>query len=166
MRGGFLHLNSDLLFEPGPAADAAGLARRECRHRRSATSAPGSDMMKAEMNGRRILRMGKRPDRHAAAEVVGPAKFGPAARNALSAAVAARRGGDRGRWADSVLRRSWAVPAAGRRRAIPGCFGPKSIRRPMPRRLTAAFPDCACPAHAARASNQRGAAVCGSPLTA
>ena len=34
--------------------------------------------MKARMDGARILRDGQAPDDDAAAEVVGPAKFGPA----------------------------------------------------------------------------------------
>ena len=76
MRHGFLHLNSDLLFEPellqallAAPDENAVIVDRHVR--------VGSDMMKAQMDGRRILRMAKDLTTEAAAEVVGPAKFGP-----------------------------------------------------------------------------------------
>ena len=103
LRGGFLHLNSDLIFDPdllrtllSAPDENAVIVDRDVR--------PGSDMMKAEMNGRHILRMGKHLTDNAAAEVVGPAKFGPAGAelvvSRLSELVAA---GNRGCWAYSVF---------------------------------------------------------------
>ena len=44
----------------------------------------GSDMMKCQMDGRRILQMGKQLTTDAAAEVVGPARFGAAGAALLS----------------------------------------------------------------------------------
>ena len=75
MRDGFLHLNSDLLFEPAMLrslltahADNAIVVDRNV--------SADSDMMKARMDGARILAMGKQLSHDAAAEVIGPAKFG------------------------------------------------------------------------------------------
>ena len=103
LRGGFIHLNSDLLFEPkslrellaAPAANAVIVDRRV----RSA-----SDMMKARMDGQRILRMAKDLTVDASAEVVGPAKFGPrGAELLIDKLTELTERGDRGRWAFSVF---------------------------------------------------------------
>jgi choline kinase len=103
MRRGFIHLNSDLLFEPSllrallnSKEENAVIIDRDVH--------PDSDMMKAQMNGRRIVQMGKRLNTGAAAEVVGPAKFGPSG----AALLIERLGqldaaGDRNRWAYSVF---------------------------------------------------------------
>ena len=74
------------------------------------------------MNGRHILRMEKHLTDNAAAEVVGPAKFGPAGAELvvrrLSQLVAA---GDRSRWAYSVFGElAPSLPLAGVDN--PGCF--------------------------------------------
>jgi choline kinase len=103
MRRGFLHLNSDLLFEPvvlrallQAADENAVIVDRDVR--------PGSDMMKAEMRGRRILQMSKRLTRGVSAEVVGPARFGPSGAEALIDRIGRLAdSGDRGRWAYSVF---------------------------------------------------------------
>jgi choline kinase len=119
--GGFLHLNSDLIFDAdllrallAAPDENAVIVDRHVR--------PGSDMMKAEMDGRHILRMGKQLTDHAAAEVVGPAKFGPAGAELvvrrLSQLTAA---GDRSCWAYSVfgdLAPSLALAGVDN----PGCF--------------------------------------------
>lgn len=103
MTDGFIHLNSDLLFDPmmlrallsAPAENAIVVDR----HVRS-----GSDMMKSRMHGTRILAMSKELSQHVAAEVIGPAKFGRA-----GAAIILRRlsqlaaASDRNRWAYSVF---------------------------------------------------------------
>ena len=103
MRQGFIHLNSDLLFEPellrallaSPDENAVIVDRRV---------RAGSDMMKAQMDGARILRMGKQLTTDAAAEVVGPAKFGASgAELVVQRLVAAPSGGDRNRWAYGVF---------------------------------------------------------------
>jgi choline kinase len=121
LRGGFLHLNSDLIFDPdllqallAAPDENAVVVDRDVRS--------GSDMMKAEMNGRHILRMEKHLTDNAAAEVVGPAKFGPAGAELvvrrLSQLVAA---GDRSRWAYSVFGElAPSLPLAGVNN--PGCF--------------------------------------------
>jgi choline kinase len=76
MRNGFIHLNSDLLFEPA-VLRALLSAPEENAVIVDRNVHPDSDMMKARMEGRRIVQMGKRLKTDAAAEVVGPAKFGP-----------------------------------------------------------------------------------------
>ena len=102
MRNGYVHLNSDLLFEPAmlqtllDAPSANAVIVDSCVR-------PGSDMMKAQMEGRRILRMGKRLT-DASAEVVGPAKFGPAGVSRLLQRLEALdSGGERNRWAYGVF---------------------------------------------------------------
>lgn len=103
MRDGFIHLNSDLLFEPSMLrallathAENAIVIERQVRD--------GSDMMKARMQGSQILAMGKQLSQDAAAEVIGPAKFGPS-----GAALIIRRlaqlaaDADRNRWAYSIF---------------------------------------------------------------
>jgi choline kinase len=102
LRDGFIHLNSDLLFEPrmlqalldAPAANAVVVERRV---------SDGSDMMKATMDGPQILRMGKQLT-EGVAEVVGPAKFGAAGAallfNELDRRVAS---GQRNQWAYGVF---------------------------------------------------------------
>jgi choline kinase len=103
MRNGFIHLNSDLLFEPdvlrsllaAPDENAVIVDRRV---------RAGSDMMKAEMEGRRILRMGKRLAAGAAAEVVGPAKFSASgARLVVDRLTQLTAAADRNRWAYAVF---------------------------------------------------------------
>jgi L-glutamine-phosphate cytidylyltransferase len=103
LRGGYIHLNSDLLFEPellrtllaAPDENAVIVDRRV---------RAGSDMMKAQMEGDRILKMGKQLTTDAAAEVVGPAKFGASGAELvvqrLSQLTAAA---DRNRWAYGVF---------------------------------------------------------------
>jgi L-glutamine-phosphate cytidylyltransferase len=121
MSDGFIHLNSDLLFEPtllralltSPAENAIVVDR--CVR-------AGSDMMKSRMQGSRILSMSKDPTDDAAAEVIGPAKFGRA-----GAAWIVRRlsqleeESDRNRWAYSVF-----GELASQMRLVgvdnPGCF--------------------------------------------
>jgi choline kinase len=102
MRHGFVHLNSDLLFEPealralldAPDENAVVVDRRV---------RAGSDMMKADMNGRRILRMGKHLT-SGAAEVVGPVKFGPSGAGILMRRLAQlAAAADRNRWAYAVF---------------------------------------------------------------
>jgi choline kinase len=103
LRDGYIHLNSDLLFEPAvlqtlleaPAENAVIVERRV---------RPGSDMMKAQMDGARILRMGKQLTSEAAAEVVGPARFGPAgARRLIAALDELEAAGERNRWAYGIF---------------------------------------------------------------
>jgi L-glutamine-phosphate cytidylyltransferase len=98
MRNGYVHLNSDLLFEPAmlrtllDAPEPNAVIVDPCVR-------PDSDMMKAHMDGRRILRMGKQLA-DAGAEVVGPAKFGPAGvERLLRRLEALDRAGERNRWA-------------------------------------------------------------------
>ena len=122
MRKGFLYLNSDLVFHPAmlrallDAPDENAVIVERHIH-------PTSDMQKAEMDGRQILGMGKHlPAEIAAAEVVGPAKFGPngAARliERLDTLVAA---GDRNRWAYEVFG-SLATDIGFSGVDNPGCF--------------------------------------------
>ena len=103
MSNGFIHLNSDLVFEPQmlqtllEAPDENGIIvdRRILA---------GSDMMKCQMDGRRILRMGKKLTTDAAAEVVGPARFGAAGAAILSTRLSELASGpDRRQWAYSVF---------------------------------------------------------------
>ena len=102
IRNGYVHLNSDLLFEPAilqtllDAPDAnAVIVDSHVR--------PGSDMMKAQTDGRRILRMGKRLTA-ASCEVVGPARFGPAGVSRLLRGLEALdSAGERNRWAYGVF---------------------------------------------------------------
>ena len=103
LRGGFIHLNSDLLFEPELLAELLAAPDENAvivdRHVRA-----GSDMMKAEMDGRRILRMAKDLTAVASAEVVGPAKFGPrGAEMLIDRLTHLSDRGDRGQWAYSVF---------------------------------------------------------------
>jgi choline kinase len=102
-RNGFIHLNSDLLFEPtllralldAPNENAV-VVDRNVR--------AGSDMMKAQMDGARILRMGKTLTTDAAAEVVGPAKFGPSGARILAERLAElTTGAGRKQWAYSIF---------------------------------------------------------------
>ena len=148
LRGGFLHLNSDLIFEPdllrallAAPDENAVVVDRDVRS--------GSDMMKAEMNGRHILRMEKHLTDNAAAEVVGPAKFGPAGAELvvrrLSAARSRPATAAAGHTASSA---SWRLHCRWQVSTIPAVSGPKSIRRPMRRRRTVASPD--------RSSSSRG----------
>jgi choline kinase len=103
MRRGFIHLNSDLLFEPvvlrallDAADENAVIVDREVR--------PGSDMMKAQMRGRQIVRMDKRLTAGVSAEVVGPARFGPAgATTVIERLGQLAENGERNRWAYSVF---------------------------------------------------------------
>lgn len=103
MSNGFLHLNSDLLFEPAmlrtlleaPDENAIIVDRR---------IRAGSDMMKCQMSGRRILRMGKKLTTDAAAEVVGPARFSAAGAAVLSSRLSElAAGADRRQWAYTVF---------------------------------------------------------------
>jgi choline kinase len=103
MRQGFIHLNSDLLFEPellrallaSPDENAVIVDRRV---------RAGSDMMKAQMDGARILRMGKQLTTDAAAEVVGPAKFGASGAELVVQRLSQLRAvGDRNQWAYGVF---------------------------------------------------------------
>jgi choline kinase len=104
MSGGFVYLNSDLVFHPdmlralleSPAPNAVIVDRQVHLT---------SDMQKAEMNGDRIVRMGKHlTPESAAAEVVGPVKFGPAgARRVIGFLDELVAAGDRNRWAYEVF---------------------------------------------------------------
>lgn len=120
-RHGFIHLNSDLLFEPTVLAallaspdENAVIVERNVR--------PGSDMMKAEMDGRQIVRMGKQLSNGVAAEVVGPVKFGAAGAELVGHRLAElAAAGDRNRWAYSVF--GDLAPALGLAGVDnPGCF--------------------------------------------
>jgi choline kinase len=102
LRNGYIHLNSDLLFEPemlralldSPHENAVVVQR---------TVRAASDMMKARMDGSRIRQMGKQLT-GAVAEVVGPAKFGPEGAARLIGALDRLEGsGDRNRWAYAVF---------------------------------------------------------------
>ena len=102
LRRGFIHLNSDLLFEPrmlqalldAPAENAVVVERRV---------RAGSDMMKATMSGARILTMGKQLA-DGVAEVVGPAKFGADGAACLFEDLDRRVGaGQRSQWAYGVF---------------------------------------------------------------
>lgn len=103
MRHGFIHLNSDLLFEPAllrallaSADENAVIIDRDVR--------PDSDMMKAQLDGPRIVQMGKELKTGAAAEVVGPAKFGaPGAAALIERLGQLNAAGDRNRWAYRVF---------------------------------------------------------------
>ena len=103
MRDGFIHLNSDLLFEPSTLrallashAENAIIVDRQVR--------AGSDMMKARMQGLQILAMGKQLSHDAVAEVIGPAKFGPAGTALLVRRLSQLAAdGDRNRWAYSIF---------------------------------------------------------------
>lgn len=121
VRDGFVHLNSDLLFEPralralleAPEENAV-IVDREVR--------PGSDMMKARMNGSAILEMGKELNGGAAAEVVGPVKFGRAgAARLLTALGRLVSQGERNRWAYGVFGQL-AVELGFTGIDNPGCF--------------------------------------------
>jgi choline kinase len=104
MRDGFLYLNSDLVFHPdmlkalldSPDENAVIVERR---------IVPTSDMQKAQMDGRLILQMGKHlPADVAAAEVVGPVKFGAAgAARIIERLDELVQAGDRNRWAYEVF---------------------------------------------------------------
>jgi choline kinase len=102
MRNGYVHLNSDLLFDPAmlqtlldaPAENAVIVDSRV---------RPDSDMMKAQMRGRRILRMGKQLA-DAQSEVVGPAKFGrDGVSRLLRRLEALEHAGERNRWAYGIF---------------------------------------------------------------
>jgi L-glutamine-phosphate cytidylyltransferase len=104
MQDGFVYLNSDLVFHPdmlralleAPAQNAVIVDRQVHLT---------SDMQKAEMNGDRIVRMGKHlAAETAAAEVVGPVKFGAAgARRIIGFLERLVAAGDRNRWAYEVF---------------------------------------------------------------
>ena len=103
VRDGFIYLNSDLIFDPlllrqlldDPEPNAVIVDRH--------VNIAG-DMLKAEMDGRRILSTGKRLAVPAAAEVVGPAKIGPAAARRVEECLDRLVGaGDRNRWVYEVL---------------------------------------------------------------
>jgi len=103
LRGGYIHLNSDLLFEPdmlrallaSPHENAVVVQR---------TVRPASDMMKARMDGSRIRQMGKQLTDGAVAEVIGPAKFGPSgAATLITALDRLEAAGERNRWAYAVF---------------------------------------------------------------
>jgi L-glutamine-phosphate cytidylyltransferase len=104
IRDGFIHLNSDLVFDPrllrtllkSPDSNAVIVDRR---------IDVGSDMMKARMDDRRILEMSKRLEpRLAAAEVVGPAKFDAAGARRIAAYLDEQISrGQRNRWAYDVF---------------------------------------------------------------
>jgi L-glutamine-phosphate cytidylyltransferase len=103
LREGYIHLNSDLLFEPemlrtlldSPHENAVIVQR---------TVRPASDMMKAHMDGSRIRQMGKQLTDGAVAEVVGPAKFGADGAARLIAALdRLEAAGERDRWAYAVF---------------------------------------------------------------
>ena len=103
LRDGFIHLNSDLLFEPAmlrallsAPAENAIVVERQVR--------AGSDMMKARMQGPRILAMSKELTQDAAAEVIGPAKFGPAGAALIVGRLTELAAeSDKNRWAYSVF---------------------------------------------------------------
>jgi choline kinase len=103
LRDGYIHLNSDLLFEPrmlralleSPHENAVIVQR---------TVNAASDMMKARMDGGRIREMGKHLTTGAVAEVVGPAKFGPdGAARLIEALEDLQAAGERNRWAYAVF---------------------------------------------------------------
>ena len=104
MGDGFVYLNSDLVFHPdmlralldAPEPNAVILDRQVHLT---------SDMQKAEMDGSRILRMGKHlAAETAAAEVVGPVKFGAAGASRIVAYLQRLVAqGDRNRWAYEVF---------------------------------------------------------------
>ena len=103
MGDGFIHLNSDLLFEP-PLLQALLSAPVENAIVVDRQVRPGSDMMKARMQGSRILAMSKGLTEEAAAEVIGPAKFGRAAASVLLRRLSELAAeSDRNRWAYSVF---------------------------------------------------------------
>jgi choline kinase len=122
IRDGFIHLNSDLIFHPkllrallhSPDPNAVVVDRRVDA---------GSDMLKAQMDGGRILSMSKRLDPAlAAAEVVGPAKFGAAgARKIIERLGELVDRGQRGQWAYDVFG-SLAGNLDFRGVDNPGCF--------------------------------------------
>ena len=104
MLDGFVYLNSDLVFHPDmlkalltAAAPNAVIVDRQVHLT--------SDMQKAEMNGDRIVRMGKHlAAETAAAEVVGPVKFGASgARRIVDFLDTLVASGDRNRWAYEVF---------------------------------------------------------------
>jgi len=103
VRDGFIYLNSDLIFHPdllrtllqSPDPNAVIVDRHVD---------PASDMLKAEMDGRRILSTGKRLCAAAAAEVIGPAKFCAAgARRIAEYLDRLVHAGDRNRWVYEVF---------------------------------------------------------------
>lgn len=103
MADGFLYLNSDLVFDPGllralldgPDENAV-IVDRQVR--------PASDMLKAQMDGTRILRMSKDLATDVAAEVVGPVKFGASgARQVVARLDELIAAGERNRWAYEVF---------------------------------------------------------------
>ena len=80
-----------------PLPEGRGLGRKDSRVR------PDSDMMKAQMRGRRILRMGKQLA-GAQSEVVGPAKFGrDGVSRLLRRLEALEHAGERNRWAYGIF---------------------------------------------------------------
>jgi choline kinase len=104
IQDGFIHLNSDLVFEPrllhalldAPDPNAVIVDRQVHT---------ASDMMKAQMDGRQILKMNKRlAEDIAAAEVVGPAKFGASgARRIIEYLDELVRSNVRNRWAYDIF---------------------------------------------------------------
>jgi choline kinase len=103
LRDGYIHLNSDLLFEPemlralldSPHENAVIVQR---------TVRPASDMMKARMDCARIREMSKHLTDGAVAEVVGPAKFGrEGAARLIDALERLEAAGARNRWAYAIF---------------------------------------------------------------
>ena len=103
LRDGYIHLNSDLLFEPRLLGALLDSPHENAVIVQRAVNAD-SDMMKARMDGARIREMGKHLAAGAVAEVVGPAKFGPAgAARLIDALDRLQTGGERNRWAYAVF---------------------------------------------------------------
>jgi L-glutamine-phosphate cytidylyltransferase len=122
IRDGFIYVNSDLIFEPRMLE-----ALLKAPHANAIVVDPhvnlSGDMMKAHMEGARILRMSKTMAAHdAMAEVVGPAKFSPeGARAVVECLDALVARGERGRWAYDVFAEvARQHPLIGVRN--PGCF--------------------------------------------
>lgn len=103
LRDGYIHLNSDLLFEPRLLRALLDAPHENAVIVQRAVNAD-SDMMKARMDGARIREMGKHLTAGAVAEVVGPAKFGPEGAARLIAALDRLQAeGARNRWAYAVF---------------------------------------------------------------
>jgi len=103
LRDGYIHLNSDLLFEPRMLRTLLGSPHENAVIVQRSVD-PSSDMMKARMDGARIREMGKHLTSGAVAEVVGPAKFGPEGAARLIAALDRLQAeGERSRWAYALF---------------------------------------------------------------
>ena len=102
MRHGYVHLNSDLLFEPAMLRALLDAPDENAVIVDSRVTAD-SDMMKAQMDGRRILRMSKQLA-DADSEVVGPAKFGASGVTRLLRRLESlEAAGERNRWAYAIF---------------------------------------------------------------